>query len=105
MILDNGIDNALEAVEKLSDPDSRWVKITLLQQKEQLYILIKNPVDQPLKIQQGRLLSTKAAPAEHGLGIDNMRHLAERYNGAVSLDCQDQIFTLRIMVNISTVTT
>ena len=105
LILDNGIDNALEAVEKLSDADSRWVKITLLQQKEQLYILIKNPVDRPLKIQQGRLLSTKADPAEHGFGLDNMRQLAKRHNGMVSFDCPDHIFTLRIMVNISNVTT
>lgn len=105
LILDNGIDNALEAIEKLSDPASRWVKITLLQQKEQLYIMIKNPVERPLKMQQGRLLSTKADPSEHGFGLDNMRQLANRHNGAVSFDCQDHIFTPRIMVNFSRITT
>ena len=101
LILDNGLDNALEAAAKLEAAAERWITVEIEQKQAFLHMIIRNPVAF-LPEQQGEdLKTTKTDAYNHGLGLTNMRQLAKKHNGQLSYDCDGQIFTLRIMVNIS----
>ena len=101
IMLDNGLDNAIEAAAKLSDPSKRWVNLDLSQQLPLLHMVIRNPVEQSADTGQGLPPTTKTDARNHGLGMGNMSKLARQHSSTMSYDCTEHIFTLRVMVNIS----
>lgn len=101
IILDNGLDNAIEAAAQLRDKDKRWISIVIDQRQAFLHLTISNPTEENMPIKQGEnLKTTKVDTANHGFGMANMRQLAQKHHGAMTYQCDDDVFTLHIMVDI-----
>ena len=86
----NLLDNAIEACEKL---DSRRViqfKMTL--ETEQLILSIRNPVKEPVDINNNKVLTTKSESAEHGIGLQNVDAVISRHGGSSVLQSEDGWF-------------
>lgn len=101
LILDNGLDNAIEAAAKLNDASQRWVMVILSQRLPLLHMIIRNPVEQAIDTRQEKLKTKKEDAQYHGMGMDNMQRLAEKHGGTILYDCENRIFILRAMVKIS----
>lgn len=101
IMLDNGLDNALEAVAKLPQTKSHQISVIFSQQLPLLHIVIRNPVEQPVDTSRGFPATNKNDTASHGFGLSNMDKLVRKHGGAIAYECKNQIFTLRMMVNIS----
>ena len=101
IILDNALDNALEATAKLTKHKKRQIHVIFSQQLPLLHMVIRNPVKQPVDTSQGFPHTTKKDAGNHGLGLGNMDKLAHKHHGAMTYECENQTFTLRVMVNIS----
>lgn len=79
MLLMNMLDNALEANEKLSEADDRWISIRLKINGDYLAIKCENAFDGNLKrTPKGKLTTTKKG-STHGFGIRQMEEIAEKY--------------------------
>lgn len=101
IILDNGLDNALEAVVQLHDQAKRWISIDIQQRQSFLHLTISNPTSESAPIKQGEnLKTTKPDTANHGFGMANMRQLAQKHHGTMTYQCADDVFTVHVMVNI-----
>ena len=90
VILVNLLDNAIEACEKL---DSRRViqfKMTL--ETEQLILSIRNPVKEPVDINNNKVLTTKSESTEHGIGLQNVDAVISRHGGSSVLQSEDGWF-------------
>lgn len=97
VILGNLLDNALEAVRRLTDEKDRWVSLTVRLVKGVLVITVENPYDGGIAADsRGRLHSGKAG--EHGIGLLSVERTVQKYAGEVSIRHDNGIFTVSAML-------
>lgn len=100
VVLANGLDNALEATAKLAEPAGQVISCQLTLQQSWLRIIITNPVAQQVKLTDQKLPTDKGDTLRHGIGLNNVRYMVERYHGKLELKCDDSQFTfMAIMAN------
>ncbi len=93
----NGIDNAIEASEKLPE-DQRVILVKAGKVQDFVSILIENNcLDEVHK--DGH--TTKADKFLHGFGISNMKKAAEKYSGSCTATQENGKFTLKILLPVS----
>lgn len=97
-IFGNALDNALESVEKLSDPQQRLIRVAVYTQNMFLIIRVENYCTAPLSVVDGEYRTTKRDKDMHGYGIKSIRYTAEKYGGSVSADCSDNWFRLSVLL-------
>ena len=97
-VLGNALDNAIEACSRLKE-ENRKIKIFMKVERKNLFIEIKNNYDGAVvTTQDGRLLSRKENPKEHGMGLRIIRELLEHADGNLETMWDEKIFTLRVMI-------
>lgn len=93
VVLGNLLDNALEACQRLSPGQVRWIRVKLLLSREdrQLFLSIENS-SLPLEIKGDILPTTKADPTLHGYGLPNVFAVLKRYNADWTMNCREGVF-------------
>ena len=91
--LANQIDNAFDACRNMPVSDFRDVKVTIKQVENFVFFRVENTVDcNPFENNQS-LISTKADMSmRHGLGLKNIRDIADKYNGFLRNEYKDGFF-------------
>jgi signal transduction histidine kinase len=98
-MLGNLMDNALEAAAKCS-PDNRRVDVKLFMGTNYFLIFhIENSFAELARKEGARLLSTKADPKHHGLGIGIVATLAEKYGGSLNLEEKGGLFVTTLTIS------
>ena len=93
----NGIDNAIEACEKLREED-RVILVKAGRVQNFVFILIENNcVEEALT--KGRR-TTKADTLLHGFGLSNMQKAAEKYGGTCTTRREAGTFTVKILLPV-----
>ena len=93
----NGIDNAIEASEKLRAED-RVILVKAGRVQDFVSILIENNCTEEAPVKGKR--TTKADPLLHGFGIANMKKAAGKYGGTCTTNQADGTFTLKILLPV-----
>ena len=62
---------------------------------------MKNPVPMDLKINGDFPETTKNDPLKHGFGLSNIKRIVDKYEGDMSVDASDGVFTLYIALKSS----
>ncbi len=96
-IFGNGLDNAIEASEKLSERE----RVILMKAKKMhnfLSVLIENNCGE--ESASGRSRTSKQDHFLHGFGISNMKKATEKYGGQLISKCENGKFTLKILIPI-----
>ncbi len=93
-LFNNIIDNAIEAVEQLAE-EKRIISITERTAKGFLTVRAENYYSGRLRIENGLPVSDKDS-SEHGFGIKSMKLIAEKYGGGISVNTENDKFTLDI---------
>lgn len=96
IVLGNALDNAIEAVEKNSDKDKKYISINIMTADGRLSLSVSNPVDK--NVDTENLKTRKEDKANHGLGTKSMRNLARKYHGFADFACEEEIFSVNINV-------
>ena len=97
-ILGNAVDNAMEAVEKISDARMRLIDIAIFTRDRFLVINITNPMTGEVKLKNGLPVSTKPHNGYHGYGLRSIRHSLRRYDGTMSVNVSDHTFELKMLM-------
>jgi sensor histidine kinase regulating citrate/malate metabolism len=95
VILGNLLDNAMEACEKVKDPDERFIRVYIGVKKNQLYLSVTNSAG-PINRLGDRFLTTKGEG--HGFGLMRIDRIAEKYNGYVNRQQEEGAFTTEILL-------
>ena len=90
----NGIDNAIEASEKLPE-EQRVILVKAGKVQDFVSILIENNCTEEAHA-DGH--TTKADKFLHGFGISNMKKVAEKYGGSCTTTQENGKFTLKILL-------
>jgi len=99
-IFGNALDNAITAVEKISDKEKRVINLKVLNQNNMFMLQLQNYYNGVLSFEDGMPLTTKTDKTQHGFGVKSIRYLAEKYGGTMTVNAKDGIFTLQILLPI-----
>ena len=91
-LLSNGLENALNAVEKMKE-DNRWVEFYCGVRLDKLLIEIRNPYAGQIPFRDGLPETTQA---HHGYGCLSIRTIAQLHRGLCDFKAENGIFTLRV---------
>ena len=96
-IFGNALDNAIESVRNLQEPEKRVIAVTVFHRGGLAVLQIENYYDGTLRFQDGLPLSEKGDDAYHGFGMKSIRRTVEKYDGSIAVRTEDQIFILSVV--------
>lgn len=91
----NALDNAIEACEKLRAPEERKIRVLARADHGLMMTRITNRTD---GASPASLETTKADKTRHGYGLSILKEIAERANGACSVEQRPGVFELVITI-------
>lgn len=94
----NALDNAIEAVLRLSEPEKRNISINVRENHNMIIIHLENYFDGTLNIEDGLPKTVKNDTDYHGFGMKSIQMIAEKYQGIVTFHAQDHIFNLDVII-------
>lgn len=98
ILFGNILDNAIEAVTKISDPEKRLIGLTICAKHSFLQIHSENYFEGSLSFIDDMPQTTKMDKMYHGFGTHSIKLIAEKYHGACSFRAQDHIFSLDLLL-------
>jgi len=99
ILLGNVLDNALEAVIRDHNKDSPYIKINMVFEKGVLVITAVNSFDGILKRnRKGDLISVKEDNENHGIGLNSIQKVVNKYQGSLLIKIIRKEFALRILM-------
>lgn len=87
IILSNALDNAIRACKKVDESTEKYIHVTGSIQGDFILLKVENSF-------QGKEVLRK------GIGLTNIKAVAEKYHGAMSVKTQDAVFVLSVLLII-----
>ena len=98
VLLGNVVDNAIEAVERVSDASRRAITLQVQGQAGLVLITCDNPFEGELRMSGGLPMTSKPDVLRHGFGLKSIRLIAEKYGGVLSVSAEDGVFTAQVAI-------
>ncbi len=99
-IFGNALDNAIECELKIPEKEKRLIHVTVSKQKNFLILRFENYYEEELRYKEGSLVTTKKEKEYHGYGLKSIRYTVNKYEGAVTIDADNNWFELKILIPI-----
>lgn len=96
----NALDNAIESTIALDDPEHRLIRVAVYRQRSFVMLKVENYYTGKLDLSEGLPRTTKGHTSYRGYGLKNMQHVAERYNGTLTVHAEDHWFVVRALIPI-----
>lgn len=93
----NALDNAIEAVGQLPEPQEKFISITGTRVGNIVTVHIENPFTGPLTFQNGLPRSIRD-PRYHGFSMRSMERIVHQYSGALAVYARDGLFCLEFLL-------
>ncbi len=107
VILCNALDNAIEACEKMSFDEERFLCASSFQNGKMFFLKFENSFSGKIKIEKGAEFPTtgKKDKELHGIGFYNMKLSVQKYYGALDWEIEGEVFQLTVMMQNKEATT
>lgn len=97
-IFGNALDNAIEGVKDIKNKEERLIKLAVFKQQNLILIRLENYYKSRLIYDGSTLQTTKKDGRLHGYGLKSIKATAERYDGTVRINTDNNWFTLLILL-------
>lgn len=97
----NALDNAIEAVRGIGEPERRLVSLNVRRSGTMCVINVENSCDAAPAFRDGVPVTTKADAGSHGFGTRSMRGIVERHGGVLSFGCEDGVFHVDALLPVA----
>lgn len=98
VMLGNLYDNAIDASLKIEDKLKRYIRIEIAYREGNLMICFSNAAKEDAKRDGDVWHTTKERGSEHGFGIRSIDRIVRQYNGFITRELKDNVFTCWIRV-------
>ncbi len=98
VIIGNGLDNAIEAVIPIQDKAKKCISIKLVQKGNYIVIRMINSTDKDIEIVNNTISTSKMNKMQHGIGLENVKTIANKYNGELFLSFQNREFVFKVIL-------
>lgn len=95
----NAIDNAMESVSGLEDPEKKLIDISIRAFGDTASIRIWNYFTGPIVFSSGLPLTSKEGES-HGFGMKSMQRIVDDFGGVMNAHTEGEIFNLDIMLPV-----
>lgn len=92
----NVLDNAIEAVEKVEEPENKFISISSRVAAGMITVHEENYFAQMPKFIDGMPQTTKGDELYHGFGVKSIRYISEKYGGSCSINLTENIFEIDV---------
>lgn len=100
VLLGNLLDNAIEACQRVSEEEGRFIRIYMDTLQEQFYISVMNGM-QGRAVRYGELFqSTKRGAGVHGFGLQRVDRIVRKYGGFLDRQSEDGVFATEVLLPI-----
>ncbi len=100
VLLGNLLDNAIEACQRVSEEEGRFIRIYMDTLQEQFYISVMNGM-QGSAVRYGELFqSTKYGTGVHGFGLQRVDRIVRKYGGFLDRQSEDGVFATEVLLPI-----
>lgn len=96
VVLGNLLDNAIDAACKARE--IKMVKLCLVYNRKRIMLDVQNTYGGEIRIRQGTPVTTKNDNLLHGIGLQNVNSVVEKYQGTVDINYDDVWFKISIMM-------
>lgn len=100
VLLGNALDNAVEAVERISDEAARIIQLQISRKDRFVCIRLENSFEGSLQWRGSLPATTKADVTSHGIGLKSIQNITAKYDGYASASTEGQAFILSILIPI-----
>lgn len=97
-LLGNSLDNAIESVAKVSEPERRIIKLVIQKRAGFILFSVQNYTEQQLTFADNLPETTKQDKKSHGYGLKSLSYIANKYGGSMSIDLKDHWFNLSLLL-------
>jgi sensor histidine kinase regulating citrate/malate metabolism len=94
VIIGNLFDNAIEENLRSTNNDGRYIKLYISPKDDTLIIQLINPLYHELTVKSGLPSTVKPDSVHHGMGLKNVRHICDKYNGELLWTSENGIFEI-----------
>lgn len=102
VVIGNCVENAIEACGKIIGKDKKYIDIKAEIKGFNLILIIKNSFNGHV-IKEGNIIKTSKKSQKHGIGLSNVRKIAEKYNGFFDVKYTDSEFEVSIIMNFNNI--
>lgn len=85
----------IEACDKIENKE-KWIHVAIKKKKQVMVIKIENSIEKQIIMKDGKYVTEKHNKAIHGLGLQSVKSLVEKYDGEVHCSHTEDIFTVVI---------
>ena len=100
VLLGNALDNAIEAVQRIEDETNRVIQLQICRKNSFIHIRLENSYEGRLEWKGSLPVTTKEDKASHGIGLESICSIAEKYGGYASASTENQAFILIVLIPI-----
>ncbi len=90
----NALDNALEAVTKIDDPERRMISLKSSSRGGMAVLQVENTYAGDMSLADGALPQTTKTGSGHGFGLRSIQRIAEKHGGTMTLRTDGGVFRL-----------
>lgn len=99
-LVGNAIDNAMEAVRQIENPERRIITLSIRKSMNMILMHVDNEYVGELRMDGELPQSTKGDDLNHGFGMRSMRMIAEKYGGTLTVAQEGRVFNLNILIPV-----
>lgn len=99
VIFGNTLDNAIEACEKLQIDIKKEISVVCKCNSGFMFLTVSNPVTENIKIHNNTIQTTKQDKSNHGFGLYSLQKIVDKYDGTLTLSCENEVFKTEITLN------
>lgn len=98
VLIGNILDNAIEASAELPE-EKRHIRYFMKYETNILIITVINAFSGRInKNKNGTIITCKEMPENHGIGLDSVRKVADKYHGSVVIEIEENTFIIKIIL-------
>lgn len=101
VLVENMLDNALEACRKIKPGKKRFIRININQDDHFIFIgCVNSFYGKIIFDEKGDIVTSKEDADHHGYGISAMKIVAEKYGSIIKIECTDNEFAVMTNLNL-----
>ena len=98
ILLGNILDNAIEASMQIEE-EKRYIKYFMKYEVNTLIITVINAFNGDIiRNRDGKIITNKGDPWNHGIGLESVKKVADRYHGSVVIETKSENFKIKIIL-------
>ena len=94
----NALDNALEAVTKIEDPEKRMITLRSNSRGGMIVLQVENTFAGDVSLTDDALPHTTKTGSGHGFGLRSIQRIAEKHGGTMTLRTEEGVFRLTVVM-------